>query len=212
MSIDPATELSFEAPRPSTRRGWTGRCRARVRPGPAGAPAAWGGTRWRCAFGVLFVVMVADLPGGADLGQPRGPHHRRRRTTSPTRSRSTGKKKDVVSPDGVPIGPTWHGKFFLGADTNGRDIMVRLLYGGRNSLLIGVLAAVFTVVLLDRGRPGGGLLPGLDRLRDRPHPGHHLGLPGGAAGGGPRHRARARRAEGRARSRSRATRSGSRSW
>ena len=35
---------------------------------------------------------------------------------------------------------------FLGADTNGRDIMVRLLYGGRNSLWIGVLAAVFTVV------------------------------------------------------------------
>ena len=43
--------------------------------------------------------------------------------------------------DGVPIGPQWlkaDGKFFLGADGNGRDIMVRLLYGGRNSLMIGV--------------------------------------------------------------------------
>ncbi len=57
-----------------------------------------------------------------------------------------GKKKDVVSPQGVPIGPTWQSEFFLGADTNGRDIMVRLLYGGRNSLWIGVLAASFTVV------------------------------------------------------------------
>ena len=51
-----------------------------------------------------------------------------------------GKKTDVVSLDGVPIGPTWQGEFFLGADTNGRDTAVRLLYGGRNSLLIGVVA------------------------------------------------------------------------
>jgi peptide/nickel transport system permease protein len=47
----------------------------------------------------------------------------------------------------VPIGPTWQGEFFLGADPNGRDIMVRLLYGGRNSLLIGVVAALITTVL-----------------------------------------------------------------
>ena len=43
----------------------------------------------------------------------------------------------------MPIGPQWlkaDGKFFLGADRNGRDIMVRLLYGGRNSLMIGVSA------------------------------------------------------------------------
>ena len=43
----------------------------------------------------------------------------------------------MVGLDGVPIGPQWlkaDGKFFLGADRNGRDIMVRLLYGGRNSL------------------------------------------------------------------------------
>ena len=39
------------------------------------------------------------------------------------------------------------GKFFLGADRNGRDVMVRLLYGGRNSLLIGVVAAVITTLL-----------------------------------------------------------------
>jgi len=58
-----------------------------------------------------------------------------------------GKKTDVVSPDGTPIGPTWGKRFFLGADPLGRDIMVRLLYGGRNSLLIGVLAAVITTFL-----------------------------------------------------------------
>ncbi len=58
-----------------------------------------------------------------------------------------GEKRDVVSPEGVPIGPTWHARFFLGADDNGRDIMVRLLYGGRTSLLIGVSAAAITVLL-----------------------------------------------------------------
>jgi peptide/nickel transport system permease protein len=60
-----------------------------------------------------------------------------------------GKSKNVVGLDGVPIGPQWlkaKGKFFLGADRNGRDIMVRLLYGGRNSLLIGVTAALMTTI------------------------------------------------------------------
>ena len=56
----------------------------------------------------------------------------------------------MVGLDGVPIGPQWlkaDGKFFLGADRNGRDIMVRLLYGGRNSLMIGVVAALMTTFL-----------------------------------------------------------------
>jgi peptide/nickel transport system permease protein len=58
-----------------------------------------------------------------------------------------GKKKDVVSPQGTPIGPTYGKKFFLGADSNGRDIMVRLLYGGRNSLYIGIVSAVLMTLL-----------------------------------------------------------------
>lgn len=58
-----------------------------------------------------------------------------------------GKRKNVVSLDGVPIGPTYQGKYFLGADANGRDTAVRLLYGGRNSLLIGISAALITAVL-----------------------------------------------------------------
>jgi peptide/nickel transport system permease protein len=57
-----------------------------------------------------------------------------------------GKDTNVVSLTGVPIGPTWHSKFLLGADSNGRDVAVRLLYGGRNSLEIGVLATIITMV------------------------------------------------------------------
>jgi peptide/nickel transport system permease protein len=54
----------------------------------------------------------------------------------------------------VPIGPTWFsagGRFVLGADVLGRDIAVRLLYGGRNSLLVGIgssaICVFFAVVL-----------------------------------------------------------------
>ncbi len=47
---------------------------------------------------------------------------------------------------GLPIGPTWHAKFFLGADGVGRDIAVRLLYGGRSSLEIGAEATLITMV------------------------------------------------------------------
>ena len=73
-----------------------------------------------------------------------------------------GKTKNVVGLDGVPIGPQWlkaDGKFFLGADRNGRDIMVRLLYGGRNSLVIGVVAALITTILSIVLGVVAGLLP-----------------------------------------------------
>jgi peptide/nickel transport system permease protein len=84
-----------------------------------------------------------------------------------------GQTKDVVAPNGVPIGPTWHGRFFLGADGNGRDIAVRLLYGGRTSLLIGVGAAIGTIILsiffgtiagFFRGWPDTVISRGLDIL------------------------------------------------
>ena len=58
-----------------------------------------------------------------------------------------GRAVDVVSLEGVPIGPQWRGEYFLGADANGRDVMVRLLYGARNSLLIGLSAALLTTLL-----------------------------------------------------------------
>jgi peptide/nickel transport system permease protein len=100
-------------------------------------------------FGFLFVLLVASCiaaPVWADKVA---------KTTATENHLSDiikvdGKDKNVVGLDGVPIGPQWlkaDGKFFLGADRNGRDIMVRLLYGGRNSLMIGVVAAVMTTLL-----------------------------------------------------------------
>jgi peptide/nickel transport system permease protein len=52
------------------------------------------------------------------------------------------------------LGPTWwhaHGRFVLGTDNLGRDVAVRLLYGGRNSLMIGIgsaLICTFVAVFL----------------------------------------------------------------
>jgi|SRR5579875_3022067 len=57
-----------------------------------------------------------------------------------------GKLEYVLSLQGIPIGPTWEiSHYFLGADSNGRDVAVRLLYGGRSSLYIGVVAMLITV-------------------------------------------------------------------
>ncbi|GCB52144.1 ABC transporter permease [Streptomyces sp. NL15-2K] len=66
-----------------------------------------------------------------------------------------GKTVPVLTPSSTglglgvtPIGPTWDtAHYFLGADNQGRDVMARLLYGGRTSLFIGVTAALFTCVL-----------------------------------------------------------------
>ena len=48
----------------------------------------------------------------------------------------------------TPIGPTWDpAHYMLGADSQGRDVAARLLYGGRNSLMIGIAAALVTCLL-----------------------------------------------------------------
>ena len=97
-------------------------------------------------FGALFLVITAlcvAAPLWANSVADTGPlkNHLTDKVTV------DGKQADVVAPDGVPIGPTYQREFFLGADGNGRDIAVRLLYGGRNSLLIGVAAALITALL-----------------------------------------------------------------
>jgi peptide/nickel transport system permease protein len=59
----------------------------------------------------------------------------------------------VLHAGGIPVGPQLFkagGKYFLGADTQGRDNAVRLLYGGLTSLLIGIGSALIctTVALI----------------------------------------------------------------
>jgi peptide/nickel transport system permease protein len=95
---------------------------------------------------VLFLFMV-----GTTLAAPYWSKHVAHSTPFENRVSDQivvdGKKTDIVSPDGKPIGPTYGKEYFLGADGNGRDIMVRLLYGGRNSLVIGIVSAVVMMLL-----------------------------------------------------------------
>jgi peptide/nickel transport system permease protein len=60
----------------------------------------------------------------------------------------------VFHAGGIPVGPQlWHagGKYVFGADNQGRDVAVRLLYGGLNSLKVGIGSALictfFAIVL-----------------------------------------------------------------
>jgi peptide/nickel transport system permease protein len=98
------------------------------------------------AFGALFALIVV-LCLCAPLYAAHVAH------TGPNANHVTdtvtvgGVKRNVVSTTGQPIGPTWQGRFLLGADQNGRDIAVRLLYGGRNSLEVGAIATLLTMVL-----------------------------------------------------------------
>jgi peptide/nickel transport system permease protein len=98
------------------------------------------------AFGALFLVIVLMC-----LLAPVYAKHVAHTTPAANhvtdQVRVGGKLKDVVSTQGIPIGPTWHGRFFLGADSNGRDVAVRLLYGGRNSLEIAFIATFITMFL-----------------------------------------------------------------
>ena len=73
-----------------------------------------------------------------------------KKTGKPCVSSGTG----CVLFSAIPIGPTWFsggGRYVLGADSNGRDIAVRLLYGGRNSMIVGIGSAaicIFFAVIL----------------------------------------------------------------
>ncbi len=97
------------------------------------------------AFGGLFLLMVALCllaPVWAHNIAHTGPYANH----ITDYVRIDGKLQPVVGTTGIPIGPTYEGHYFLGADSNGRDVAVRLLYGGRNSLAIGFMATIITML------------------------------------------------------------------
>jgi peptide/nickel transport system permease protein len=96
---------------------------------------------------VAIVLFVLAAPLWADHVAHTGPNS----THTLEKVTVDGEKREVVTPEGQPIGPQWFGaggKFFLGADSRlGRDEMVRLMYGGRISLFIGITSALITTLL-----------------------------------------------------------------
>ncbi len=89
-----------------------------------------------------------------------------------------GVTQDILQPadnplhlGSAPIGPTWHAAYFLGADGQGRDVASRLLYGGRNSLLVAGAATLICLTLaatigVVAGFAGGWVDQILSRLLD----------------------------------------------
>ena len=107
------------------------------------------------ALFVLIVVVCALAPVYARHVAHTGPNN----THVLDQITVNGQRIDVVSKGGVlngklvastPVGPEWFaagGRYVLGADTLGRDIAVRLLYGGRTSLIVGIVSSLICVVV-----------------------------------------------------------------
>lgn len=159
-------------------------------PAQAGDLAAVAGSPWALArrrllrnrvamtmVGVLVVIVVLCL--GAPLYARYVAHTHPFQSNLDGSTIANGKTVPVMqnSTSGLglgvtPIGPTWDiHHYFLGADGQGRDVAARLLYGGRNSLLIGTAAALITCAIatligLVAGFFGGVVDGVLSRLLD----------------------------------------------
>ncbi len=128
-------------------------------------------------LGVLVVVVLACLAAPIYANDIAHTHPFRSNLEGTTIV--NGKSVPVMPPTttglglgSTPIGPTWDpAHYLLGADDQGRDVAARLLYGGRNSLLIGTSAALLTcflatIVGIVAGFFGGWLDGVLSRLLD----------------------------------------------
>jgi peptide/nickel transport system permease protein len=108
------------------------------------------------SLGVFVLIVVACLSAGqyAEHVAKTGPNEGHLGETF-TRD---GEQVQIVSKGGfvgnefvaggIPVGPQlWHagGRYVFGADNQGRDVAVRLLYGGLNSLKVGIGSALICV-------------------------------------------------------------------
>jgi peptide/nickel transport system permease protein len=108
------------------------------------------------SLGVFILIVVACLLAGqyAEHVAKTGPNEGHLGETF-TRD---GEQVQIVSKGGfvgnefvaggIPVGPQlWHagGRYVFGADNQGRDVAVRLLYGGLNSLKVGIGSALICV-------------------------------------------------------------------
>ena len=102
------------------------------------------------AFGAIFVaivVFVLAAPLWADHVAHTGPNA----THTTEKVEVDGEAREVVNLEGKPIEPLFFGaggEFFLGADGRlGRDEMVRLMYGGRVSIFVGLVSTLIATLL-----------------------------------------------------------------
>ncbi len=110
---------------------------AAVTAGRGGLNLAWRRLRRNpagIASAVLFAAILFACFPGAPLWVSHVCHHSPNDQNIQGYISSGGHRVPVVANDGTPIGPGWRACYILGADANGRDLFVRILYGGRVSL------------------------------------------------------------------------------
>jgi peptide/nickel transport system permease protein len=154
------TAVTVEAADAPAGRGGVSLAWRRLRRNPAGIVSAV----------VLLVIVFACFPGAplwADVACHHGPNDQNIQGYV----HEGGKRIPVVGLDGTPIGPGWRACYLLGADANGRDLAVRILYGGRISLEVGVASALLCVAIalalgLVAGYRGGIVDSVISRLLD----------------------------------------------
>jgi peptide/nickel transport system permease protein len=119
---------------------------------------------------VLVLIVLACFPG-APLWSDIACHHGPNDQNIQGYVHQGGHRLAVVRADGTPIGPGWRACYLLGADANGRDLAVRILYGGRVSLEVGISSALLCVAIalllgLVSGYRGGVVDTVISRLLD----------------------------------------------
>jgi peptide/nickel transport system permease protein len=104
------------------------------------------------ALGLFLLIVVVCLlaPFYADHVAKTDPFSSNLTGTTTVNGKEVEVVQDTQSGLGLgvtPIGPTWQKNYFIGADNQGRDVMARVLYGGRASLQIGVASAVISTLI-----------------------------------------------------------------
>jgi len=100
--------------------------------------------RWAVA-GLLFLTLLTLLAWSAPWFVPHVLHASAFRLGMMDHIQIAGRTVEVVSADGVPVGPTR--AYPLGADLIGRDVLARMIYGARISLLVSALGTLLAVFL-----------------------------------------------------------------
>ena len=99
-------------------------------------------------FGLIVIILVAATALAAPLATPYDPDEQ---------------FFDGLTLEGAPLPPNAH--YWLGTDLLGRDLLSRLIYGARTSLIIGIVANGIARADRRAGRHRRRLLPRLDRRR-----------------------------------------------
>jgi peptide/nickel transport system permease protein len=95
--------------------------------------------------GGIFLFLLIALAAAAPLVVKHGTHHSPFQQHMMDKITIGGKEIDVVDDDGLPVGP--NRVFLFGADLTGRDVLSRLIYGGRVSLLVAILATAVSLII-----------------------------------------------------------------